>query len=500
MALPQSLSSRCQVIWHSESSEPGGFICDDGVFLLTFIEGRTGSYVYLPVTDRLVELGEPCERTLESLIENMGEPRLDGGWRFPSLTHPHSISPTILSFNLSEQCNLRCTYCYYNGHYAGNRVHNSSRIQWDEIKDSVDSIFFRGTQPQAVYFFGGEPLLNKKALYGIADFVRACSPHTQLQIATNGLLIDDSLIAFCEANSIYMNISYDGPSHDRFRIYRNGNGSEARVREIVQAIAAEKPSYFRDYVGLSAVVPYQTSLPDLIAFYEGFPAARQALYLDFDLILPDQDISDVDRGLYLALIDALWDRLIEVWDREDDDLERRIVLGFNCIHKPLWRAAIRRATRPEPDGTLHTFLGAERAPAFNVMLVRADGSINAHYEFQSEAYAIGNIRSGLDRHRVEDLSRLFETVAQDAGCRTCWAAPLCSIDFNELDIASSVNNPSGFGRKMVARCGYERTSLSRAIAALQRLAELHGETAVTSRVLDEARIVEARSNRHDDTV
>ena len=61
---------------------------------------------------------------------------------------------THVSFVMTEECNLRCEYCFYNK--------NPKRTNWETSKRLIDWLVEQGgdTKGFHIQFFGGEPMLG----------------------------------------------------------------------------------------------------------------------------------------------------------------------------------------------------------------------------------------------------------------------------------------------------------------------------------------------------
>ena len=140
---------------------------------------------------------------------------------------------------LTEQCNLRCTYCYYKESQADRKTVMDDATLEQAIKIALDrTIFFRQSYLN-ITFFGGEPLLRRDAIYKGVEFAKAVvddamdkgkiSKNFKLQFAvnTNGTLFDDEFFDFCEREKFRIYLSLDGPEyhHDIARRTVSNTGS-----------------------------------------------------------------------------------------------------------------------------------------------------------------------------------------------------------------------------------------------------------------------------------
>ena len=119
----------------------------------------------------------------------------------------------ILTFKLTDGCNLRCEYCYQRGlRYPGRHMSLDvarRAVTLFEQSRGVDAP--RGS----IRFSGGEPLLNYGVVKGI---VEEWGDRMMYTLITNGTLIEESsdLADLIRAHDIelYLSIDGDSESHD----------------------------------------------------------------------------------------------------------------------------------------------------------------------------------------------------------------------------------------------------------------------------------------------
>lgn len=137
-----------------------------------------------------------------------------------------------LVLNLTEHCNLRCSYCYY----KENPAHAAMSPQ--TLEQSLSFAWHRvlelGQRQLNVTFFGGEPLLQKDLLRQGVALARELQPRgTSLRFAvnTNGTLLDDSLLELFAQEKFRIFLSLDGPAsvHNAQRPAADGTGSWERI-------------------------------------------------------------------------------------------------------------------------------------------------------------------------------------------------------------------------------------------------------------------------------
>jgi len=139
----------------------------------------------------------------------------------------------ILFLLLTESCNLRCSYCFIEG--SKPEGYKDSVMSEETATLAVDRFVEWGSSKdkKSIVFYGGEPLLNRKALVAALDRVNTHIENGTLPkdiekiLITNGTLIDQSLLETIKMYNIFPYISIDGPEevHNSQRPFANGNGS-----------------------------------------------------------------------------------------------------------------------------------------------------------------------------------------------------------------------------------------------------------------------------------
>ena len=135
-----------------------------------------------------------------------------------------------LVMNISQDCNLRCTYCFAStGHYKGKRT-----LMSKEVADKTLTWFFEQAKCSKVlnlHLFGGEPLINIPLVEYIVEkckiLEKEYSKKIFINVCTNGTILNEKLLKLIKDNEIGMQISIDGPKevHDKYRPMANGNSS-----------------------------------------------------------------------------------------------------------------------------------------------------------------------------------------------------------------------------------------------------------------------------------
>lgn len=135
-----------------------------------------------------------------------------------------------ICLHVAHDCNLACKYCFAGkGEYDGPK----GLMSFETGKRALDFLIEQsGTRRNLeVDFFGGEPLLNwevckKLVAYG-REQEKKHNKNFRFTLTTNGLLINDDVIDFCNKEMANVVLSLDGRkiTNDTMRVSANGTGS-----------------------------------------------------------------------------------------------------------------------------------------------------------------------------------------------------------------------------------------------------------------------------------
>ncbi len=145
-----------------------------------------------------------------------------------------NIAVKALCLHVAHICNLNCSYCFASqGKYHGDRA----IMSLETGKRAIDFLIENSHNHKNldVDFFGGEPLMNWDVVKEIVAYAREQekihNKNIRFTLTTNGVLLDDEVIEFCNREMHNVVLSLDGRKevHDRFRKDYNGVGSYDKI-------------------------------------------------------------------------------------------------------------------------------------------------------------------------------------------------------------------------------------------------------------------------------
>ena len=141
--------------------------------------------------------------------------------------------PTVvkaLCLHIAHDCNLACRYCFAEeGEYHGRRA----LMDYETGRKALDFLV-RSSGARInleVDFFGGEPLMNWQVVKDLVAYGRSleepCHKKFRFTLTTNGVLLNDEIMEFCnrEMHNVVMSIDGRPEINDRMRPFRGGQGS-----------------------------------------------------------------------------------------------------------------------------------------------------------------------------------------------------------------------------------------------------------------------------------
>lgn len=173
-----------------------------------------------------------------------------------------------LILNVTDACNLRCTYCAYSEHYPFERSHGNAIMSLDVAKCTIDHYLTHSQNIplRRISIYGGEPSLANQLVRKVVAYARSHADNIVFLMNSNAVSMPDSWIDFLIAEDVALWVSIDGPAlyHDRYRKDKTGSDTHIAVMNNMQRIAERAPDYYRKNVRFIATLapPYQ-----LIALY-----------------------------------------------------------------------------------------------------------------------------------------------------------------------------------------------------------------------------------------
>ncbi|MCO1594849.1 FxsB family radical SAM/SPASM domain protein [Micromonospora sp. RHAY321] len=342
----------------------------------------------------------------------------------PAPDAPSAAAPRVrqLVLKVHSRCNLACDYCYVYRH-ADQGWRDRPRViapaTVDRVADRLAAHVARhGTDRVRVVLHGGEPLLAGAAVLDrtVRTLRTAMPTGATLDVAmqTNGVLLDEAMLALCHTHGIDIGVSLDGDrtANDRYRRHADGRGSFTEVAAALRLLA--RPEHRARYAGLLCTVDLAN---DPVVVYRSLREFDPPL---LDLLLPHGNWTAPPPGRRPgdpATPYADW--LIAVFDTWYRETPRRtgIRLFESLIALLLGgRSGTQALGATDPD----------------IMTIETDGTIEGTDTLKTTTASV--MRTGLDvfRHTFDEAlghpslaGRPTGIAALAPACRTCPVVGAC---------------------------------------------------------------------------
>ncbi len=315
-----------------------------------------------------------------------------------------------LCLHVAHTCNLNCAYCFASqGKYHGERA----VMSLDVGKRALDFLIeHSGTRHNLeVDFFGGEPLMNWDVVKELVRYARerekAAGKNFRFTLTTNGLLIDDDVIDFCNREMHNVVLSLDGRKeiHDRWRVDYAGNGSWERIVPKFQKLVAArggKGYYMRG------------------TFTHGNP--------DF--------LKDIQTMLDLGFTELSMEPVVAAPD-DPNALTAEDIPVVMEQYEALAKLMLKREREGKPFTFYHYMIDLTGGPCIykrisgcgsgtEYMAVTPWGDLYPCHQFVGEEkFKLGDIWHGVTNHEVQGEFAACNVYAKPE-CRDCWARLYCS--------------------------------------------------------------------------
>jgi uncharacterized protein len=320
-----------------------------------------------------------------------------------------------ITFIVTEDCQLRCKYCYLVGKNPGRRMETAVARQ------AVDYILRERAhfaEPSVVWeFIGGEPLLEIDLIDNISDYIKlrlyqADHPWFEsyrFSLSTNGLMYDDPRVQRYIAKNrthVSIGITIDGirEKHDLMRVFPDGRGS-------YDAVAARIPLWLRQFPDAATKVTIA---------HDDLPHIKDSVLHLWELGVRTVNINVVFEDVWQPGDDALFEQqLIGLADAiVDRGLYRRFRCSFfdDAIGRPL-----------DPAGDNQNWCGSGK-----MLAIGAKGEFYPCVRFAPHSMSrqaprsVGNCSGGLDTNRLRPFLALTRLAQSPPECVACEIASGCA--------------------------------------------------------------------------
>jgi uncharacterized protein len=386
------------------------------------------------VLQSLTRQPQTRETLLDSLSDRLGREALDeaiaelmdmraiGNVEFTDRPLPKflPLTPmplTTMVLNVTNQCNLACTYCYEYGEDKIVDTENGKKPKFmseETARQSVDFMLKESGDNKVAHltFFGGETLLNFPVLKSTVAYAKAraaeIGKEVDFSLTTNASLLKPAIIEWLTENRVGVTVSFDGPPEfqDKFRVFHNGAGSydviAPKVRELLKQHRSRP---------IGARVTLTSGTLDVKRIYRHLTEDFGFREVGFAPVTTSPNRAYAIEG---AGFDSMLAQFTELAHEFLESVVAGRHHGFSNVKETL-EEIHKGMSKAYPCGA-----------GIGLMGVATDGDVALCHRFAgSDAHKLGTVADGIDR----EAQRAFldrHHIANKTDCSACWARPLCS--------------------------------------------------------------------------
>lgn len=366
----------------------------------------------------------------ETIIEKIEHPETD---RLKYLSM-HRMEDLILQ--ITQQCNLRCSYCAYSGNYY-NRIHSEKRMDFNMAKKAIDFYLSRSDEMSelSLSFYGGEPLLEYELIKECVAYIKEHrgERNVSFPMTTNATLLTNEKYDFLINNNFKITISLDGPeeTHNANRKFKSGRGSFDIVMKNLKSLKEYNEVYYKNNVIFNCVISTTTDLDSVYEFFTNidlfYPEAIHLTYVDPTDIRNPAMLEISKHNVRVAKFEYIKMLLSLIGKREWDSkglILRKRAEDTESLYERLHRNVV------EGKATHH---GGPCVPGVKRLFVTTDGQFFTceRVSESDDQMSIGNIENGFDYEHMNKFLNFGKLTEKE--CLQCWALKECNYCMGTLE-------------------------------------------------------------------
>lgn len=335
-----------------------------------------------------------------------------------------------LVLQITQNCNLRCSYCPYSQSSEKHRHHTNQNMSWETAKKAVDFYYDKSIDADTanISFYGGEPLLQFSLMKAVVAYSKKKFEGKKcvFSITTNATLLTKEIADFLITNEFRLAISLDGDkeSNDRNRKFVSQKGSVfEKVIETLQYFYENAPEFAKK-INLSMVIDQRKDLKGFLHLFREYPFLNQ-MQISVSLIEDDYLENEVreskafyEEFSYYRFLSYL--SVISPLDfTEDLKFFASMKESYKKLALPFQASAIGKTAIPS----------GQCIPGNTKVMVTVQGKLFPCEKVSErrEDYCIGTLDTGYDYEKIREILNFSRYTF--ALCRNCPAFRECTLCF-----------------------------------------------------------------------
>jgi len=376
-----------------------------------------------------------------------------------------------LTLQVTQQCNLRCSYCAYSGLYY-NREHSSERMSIETAISAIDFLLAHSDEIKEIHigFYGGEPLLE-------FDLIKTCVSYVKEKvegkivtfgITTNGTLLTEEVVSYMVENDFQLSVSLDGSKteHDSNRKFRSGKGSFDLIMKNLKYVKEHYPD-FMARTSIMTVVSPNANIADNLQFFN-----TDQVLADSNIMMNPlaetglkEEVQYKDSFNLIRRYEYL-KYLLFATSKLARDYVSDLVISSHSKIQEFYQSLHRLEVY---SGTSHH--GGPCIPGVKRLFVTVNGELFPCEKVSETApcNCIGSLEEGFDIKKMQTMLNLGKLT--EAECITCWNLPNCKICAGQIEV---LDGCTCFCKEdKLKACQEEKMSVMAGIYEMAVLREFH---------------------------
>lgn len=335
-----------------------------------------------------------------------------------------------ITLQLTQDCNLRCSYCgYTNGDSIKQRPHSTKTMTFELAKKGINFLLEHSMDSKMVDIglYGGEPLLEFDLIKRIVAYAEEAAPDKEVtfSLTTNGTLITEEIIEYFIKHNLIIVISLDGPRevHDSNRVFAdNGSGSFDKVMETLKQINDKHPNYAKKLI-INMVIDPKHSYDNITSLFKEYDFLEEMLIMP--TIIDDSWLTVKNTYSEEFIIESEYKTFLSFlnyFNRIEDTyispLNKKEIFDID-FKKEKFTPSMRLPDQAAPGGPC--------IPGQMRLFMDTDGNFLPCERVNelSEIMKMGNIEKGFFIDKAEKLLNIGALTPDE--CRNCFAFNHCSL-------------------------------------------------------------------------
>lgn len=408
----------------------------------------------IDVLQKMQKRGFCCESTLEK-IEHMATDTVESSLK-TKMQH--------LILQVTQNCNLRCTYCAYSGKYF-NRQHNGRRMSLHTALSAIDFFMNHSSDVDEVVigFYGGEPILEFDLIKKVIEYVETsyCERKVRFNFTTNLTLFTDEVINYVVEKNIEVMISLDGPRsiQDKYRVFADGRGSYNQVVANARRLREKSPKHFGKFATNTVASPGEDyeSIRSFLDTDELFGPLHSMFTQVNDSGLKEQVYYSDDY--YRMLKREKFKIFLYMLGEVTSDKVSRLLISEKAAILLTFKELIGSGT----VGMKRAHPGGPCIPGVRRLFVDTEGNFYPCERItELKQFQIGNLTTGFDLGRIKEMLNVGQFTEDK--CLDCWAFMSCGTC-----IANMVEGEKPTRNMRLQRCSFTKRGVEGRLADLETL-------------------------------